>query len=217
MTDRFPGTVGRMNSGRLVLVRRVTSEALHLISLPEDHGQSLDDTFYGGKVFTKSPHTEIEVVDISTLSEINRQFITASMTSHMAFSQYVLKHGVTFPGAVRGELVPMTDSQFAVMSEWFERPGAVRIEAKKKVVIEPVAVIEDPIIEETDDFAEKWLDAISDEDLSPMRRPIFEALKANGLTEFADAILIAEKCNVPGSARWHIEMMVKAGNLEEVE
>lgn len=73
-----PGTVGRLASGRLILVERVTPTAAYLLSLPEQHDeiQEPDGRFFGPRfAITTSPFVTVYTVDCIVLSPANREFI----------------------------------------------------------------------------------------------------------------------------------------------
>jgi hypothetical protein len=72
------GTVGRLASGRLVLVERVTPFAAYLVSLPEQHDEFVEvDGRFFGPMYTicTSPFITIYTVDATTLSVNNREFL----------------------------------------------------------------------------------------------------------------------------------------------
>ena len=73
-----PGTIGRLPTGRLVIVERVTPHAAYLISLPDQHDESTepDGRFYGEtRTISVSPYTTVYTVDTSSLSANNRDFL----------------------------------------------------------------------------------------------------------------------------------------------
>jgi len=77
-----PGTVGRLATGRLVIVEKVTPWAAYLTSLPDQQGLtegSEDNRFFGETItISTTPFVTVYTIDASTLSDENlawlRQF-----------------------------------------------------------------------------------------------------------------------------------------------
>lgn len=73
-----PGTVGRLATGRLVLVERVSPFAAYLISLPEQHDEfrDVDHRFFGDtRTISTSPFITLYTVDTSSLTDANLLFL----------------------------------------------------------------------------------------------------------------------------------------------
>lgn len=70
-----PGTVGRLATGRLVFVEKITPWAAYLTSLPDQQGlvEGAEDNRFFGPTYTISttPFVTIYTVDTSTLSDEN--------------------------------------------------------------------------------------------------------------------------------------------------
>ena len=73
-------TVGRLATGRLVLVESVNQFAAYLLSLPDQQGiadqDSEDNRFFGQKyAIAVSPFVQVYTVDASTLSDENLRWL----------------------------------------------------------------------------------------------------------------------------------------------
>lgn len=213
------GTVGRLNSGRLVIVRRMTPYAVHLVSLPEGHSNG-EHVFQGGRVFAKSRYTAIEVEDISGLSPLNQKWVAVSLTSHATTSLYRLRKGQTYPGASENEPIQFTDEQAKLMSEWFIQVGMDRRDVTPVPTPEAVRAAKELVRED------RFLAPIEDMELiAPMGAVTFECVTMAGLAQaripIYDAIkkyktferVLLETGMKEATLKWHIEAMMKAGQV----
>ena len=73
------GTVGRLSTGRLVIVEKITPWAAYLTSLPDQQGlvEGADDNRFFGPTYTISttPFVTVYTVDTSTLSDENLSWL----------------------------------------------------------------------------------------------------------------------------------------------
>jgi len=102
-----PGTVGRIASGRLVLVESVDQFASHLVSLPDQPSSAFTNTWDGrfSGNFKGSPFTSVDPVPFEELSERNQHF---------------LKTGVVLPAEVEAPVVKVRKRQ-QTTNEFFQQ------------------------------------------------------------------------------------------------
>lgn len=193
MGTTLPGTVGRLNTGRLVYVRRVTEFALHLVSLPEGHTGE-DNEFMGGHIIVKSPFCEVKVVDISLLSERNKKFVAGCACSGSPAHSYRLRRGNRFGGLAPGETVRLTEAQAEAFPELMD----VEAYEAPPPIFKLIAVPQENNILNVD---RAFIHAVVEE---------FDGLTLKELTK---NLAEFEKPMDQVIVEWHVEQMLKAGQL----
>lgn len=185
------GTFGRMNTGRLVYVQRVTSYAAYLISLPEQgfiSGDSWDGRFVTGspRAVTVNPWVTIVPVALESLSPLNRQFVESG-------GQMVIPERPA-PTRAQVKTVASTTAAAQNVNSVVKRGGEKRYE-----------VVADQA-QPSDHRAE-------------LVRSMISALGQPSLEEIVNHALKHEKFSSPSShraVRWFVNDLVKTGHVKQL-